>query len=136
VVAKKVLPARETPAVPLAAAPAPAPGKPRAAKKTVSPESIAGTVAKSLLGLPPVATIVAKIDIGWGNQLFVRGEGGGLSWEKGTPMTCTGTNEWVWISAPHVASHTFKIVLNDIFWEQGDNHGAVLGETIVLTPLF
>src|SRR4030095_613806 len=36
----------------------------------------------------PVTILEAKIDVGYGNTLFIRGEGPGLSWAQGTPMTC------------------------------------------------
>jgi hypothetical protein len=39
---------------------------------------------KTVTTAKPVTTIEAKIDVGFGNNLFVRGEGPGLSWEKGT----------------------------------------------------
>src|SRR5579872_5239985 len=38
-------------------------------------------------GAEPV-TIEAKIDVGFGNTLYLRGEGPGLSWTQGVPLTC------------------------------------------------
>ncbi|MGA2052250.1 MAG: hypothetical protein ABSH19_02945, partial [Opitutales bacterium] len=30
--------------------------------------------------------IVALVDVGWGNSIYVRGGSGGLSWDLGIPM--------------------------------------------------
>src|SRR5688572_5617630 len=35
------------------------------------------------IGRPVVTTITARVDVGFGNALFLRGEGAGLSWNKG-----------------------------------------------------
>ncbi|MDR1497107.1 MAG: hypothetical protein LBS59_01650 [Puniceicoccales bacterium] len=86
--------------------------------------------------LPRVTTIVANIDVGWGNQVFLRGEGGGLSWDYGVPMTCRDNNEWVWVSAVNESSFVFKFVLNDIFWEQSENRSVNGGEVFTTIPLF
>src|SRR3954466_1312984 len=34
----------------------------------------------------PVTTIQAKVDVGFGNTLTIRGQGQGLSWDQGQPM--------------------------------------------------
>src|SRR5215213_8603318 len=41
-------------------------------------------------------TIEAKIDVGFGNALFLRGEGTGLSWNQGVPLTCVDGSTWKW----------------------------------------
>ncbi len=52
--------------------------------------------------LPPAspvpAIVEANVDVGFGNTLFIRGEGPGLSWEHGTPMRCAGASTWEWSS--------------------------------------
>ena len=83
-----------------------------------------------------MTTIVARINVGWGNQVFVRGQGGGLSWERGLPMTCNASEEWVWISTAGDPAFEFKYLLNDIFWENGGNHTVSRGDTHVHEPLF
>lgn len=85
---------------------------------------------------PKVTTIVALINVGWGNQVFVRGQGGGLSWERGLPMTCNASGEWVWISTANDPTFEFKLLLNDIFWENGGNHAVPRGDTHEHEPIF
>lgn len=92
--------------------------------------------AAKALPRPSVTTVTAIADIGWGNQLFLRGEGGGLSWEQGVPMTCNGGAEWVWISTANDPVFNFKVVLNDKFWAAGDNHTVSSGNTHISYPAF
>jgi PTS HPr component phosphorylation site len=40
--------------------------------------------------------IEAKMDVGFGNALFIRGQGAGLSWDKGQPMNCADGTTWMW----------------------------------------
>ena len=43
----------------------------------------------------PLATkIEAQIDVRFGNALYIRGEGPGLSWESGVLMTCVSDDKW------------------------------------------
>src|SRR5437764_8058090 len=41
-------------------------------------------------------TIEAKIDVGFGNALYLRGEGEGLNWNQGIPLTCVDGTTWQW----------------------------------------
>src|SRR5262245_59883862 len=45
---------------------------------------------------PETTSIRARIDVGYGNRLFIRVEGDGLNWEKGAPMECASPSTWVW----------------------------------------
>src|ERR1700691_2242503 len=56
-------------------------------KKTTTKKKAAPAIVTKPSGLR--VTIIAKIDIGFGNFLFARGDGGGLGWGKGTPLECT-----------------------------------------------
>src|SRR5947209_6647917 len=38
--------------------------------------------------------ITVHIDVGFGNTLFIRGDGPGLSWEKGIELDCVADNQW------------------------------------------
>ena len=82
-------------------------------------------------------TVVAHIDCGFSNNLFIRGEGvASLSWEKGVPMKNVGPNEWVWESDRPFSTVQFKVLVNDKWFEQGDNHAAVFGQQIDISPQF
>ena len=68
----------------------------------------------------PETTIKAKIDVGFGNNLFVRGQGAGLSWERGVPLTCVDGQTWQW-SGKADDRLTFKLLLNDSVWAKGED---------------
>ncbi len=58
--------------------------------------------------LCPVTTIEAHLNVGLGNQLFIRGQGDGLSWEKGQPLTCLEASRWLWSSERVQGAVTFN----------------------------
>lgn len=112
-----------------------------AGEETVRKKPLAQAVATKKTGaekkeLPPMTTVVARVDVGWGNCVFVRGEGGGLSWEKGVPLVCYDGTEWVWISTAGDPVFTFKFLVNDIFWENGENHAVKRGGRHESSPQF
>lgn len=84
-----------------------------------------------------VTVVVAKYDVGHGNSLFIRGEGGGLSWDKGTLMENAGNDVWVWTTNEALKGNvSFKFLINDEGWCAGDNMTAKAGETTTLYPAF
>lgn len=84
---------------------------------------------------PAVATIEAKIDVGFGNNLFLRGQGAGLSWERGTPLACVDGQTWRW-TAPVTDKLTFKLLLNDAVWAQGEDLVITPGKQLEVAPRF
>lgn len=83
----------------------------------------------------PVTTIEAKIDVGFGNNLFLRGQGAGLSWERGIPLTCVDGKTWQW-TARAGDKLTFKLLLNDAVWAKGNDLVAVPGQKVEVAPAF
>ncbi|MFT3782953.1 MAG: hypothetical protein QM790_13175 [Nibricoccus sp.] len=51
--------------------------------------------------------------IGIGNKLFVRGEGPGLSWERGVPLQFVSIGKWRWESSDATAAVSLKLYKND-----------------------
>jgi hypothetical protein len=51
--------------------------------------------------------------IGIGNRLFIRGEGPGLSWEKGVPLQFVSIGKWRWEADGASAPVKFKLYKND-----------------------
>jgi hypothetical protein len=51
--------------------------------------------------------------IGIGNKLFVRGEGPGLSWDRGVPLQFVSIGKWRWESADATAPVQLKLYKND-----------------------
>jgi len=109
-----------------------APAKKPAAKPTVAP------VSKKTAAKPTGKTtqIIAKVDVGWGNSLYLRGIGGGLSWDVGVLMDNSKKDEWTWSCPAGDGPITFKLVRNDQHWALGPDHIAVPGETAIIVPQF
>ncbi|KAF0094046.1 MAG: hypothetical protein E1N59_2304 [Puniceicoccaceae bacterium 5H] len=83
-----------------------------------------------------VTTVICKVDVGYGNQLYIRGEGNGLNWDQGVLMENTAPDEWRWSSNQVEGELQFKVLLNDDVWHQGDNHVVLAGATISFEPSF
>lgn len=109
--------------------PATKPTKP--AKKTAAKPAVKKTAPKSV-----VTTISAQIDVGFGNALYIRGEGPGLSWEKGTLMNCVASNHWTLAVAESARPVVFKFLLNDETWCAGDDLIVEPGDKVAYTPEF
>ena len=92
--------------------------------------------AKKKTGEPPVTFISAQIDIGFGNQLYLRGVGPGLSWDKGVPMDCVGTGLWTTSVKNATLPVTFKVLVNDLTWSAGEDFVAAPGQSVTVTPNF
>ena len=136
-------PAKPVEAAKPAAAPAPAPAsaKPAESAKTTKP-AVSAKAAKSAAPAKtgaPVTIIVAKHDAGYGNNLYIRGEGAGLSWETGALMKNVENDVWVWTTNETAkGAISFKFLLNDSteHWSIGDNLSASTGETTTVIPYF
>lgn len=83
-----------------------------------------------------VTSITALIDIGFGNTLHIRGEGAGLSWDRGLPMECVADNEWRILLGESGRPLAFKFLVNDLSWSVGPDYVAEAGSTLTLTPAF
>jgi hypothetical protein len=104
---------------------------PEAAKhiaQTLSKDESAGNGDKTV-------TVEAKIDVGFGNSLFLRGEGPGLNWSQGIPLACVDNSTWKW-SCEANETLKFKLLLNDAVWAQGDNLVAAPGQKVEVSPAF
>jgi hypothetical protein len=82
-----------------------------------------------------LTTIEAKIDVGFGNQLYARGEGAGLSWERGTPLKCVDPQTWQ-LTVEAKDPLKFKLLLNDAVWMAGEDIVAPPGQRIEIRPAF
>ena len=80
--------------------------------------------------------VTIKYDVGFNNALYIRGHGGGLSWEKGVPLKNIGPDEWVWEPSQTFNDCEFKVLINDQYYEGGENHHLAGGATIQYTPSF
>jgi hypothetical protein len=111
-----------------AKAPAKAPAKkaaaaPAARRKPVQPEA-------------PATFISARVDIGFGNHLYLRGEGPGLSWDHGIAMDCIAADGWAATLQGATAPVLFKVLINDVEWCTGNDYVVEPGQSVTVTPTF
>lgn len=111
-------------AKPVTAAPVPA---------VAAPER---TVTAAPSAKPVVTSVAAKIDVGFGNSLFIRGQGDGLSWDKGTPLQCVDASTWIWSTTGARGSVVFKLLINDETWSQGEDLVVQAGQKAEVQPVF
>ena len=118
--------------------PAPPRIEPSAAPVGATPKSRAGKTAatEAKRARPAATTVEARIDVGFGNALFIRGHGPGLSWEKGVPLDCRDGSTWLWSASKGNGGIEFKLLLNDQVWSGGDNLKVASGEKIEVMPTF
>lgn len=107
------------------------------AAKPVEPKPVAIKPAVKAAPASVVTTkIVALIDVGFGNTLYIRGEGPGLSWEKGIPLDCIADDQWSLSLAETSRPVVFKFLINDLTWSSGEDYVVQSGGSVSLTPTF
>jgi hypothetical protein len=77
-----------------------------------SPRSSA-EVTESVISSDSATRLLVTAYIGIGNRLFIRGEGPGLSWEKGVPLQFVSIGKWRWETNDATAPVKFKLYKND-----------------------
>jgi hypothetical protein len=101
---RKPAPAPEAPAQDLVLEPAPA----AAALPLAAPE-----VSEPAVSADGATRLLVTAYIGIGNRLFIRGDGPGLSWEKGVPLTFVSIGKWRWETNDASGPVSFKLYKND-----------------------
>ncbi len=123
-------------------APAPVAVKPAVAPAPTPPKSVVAApqpapVAVQPVGQRPVVTTIsARIDIGFGNHLTIRGEGPGLSWDAGVPMNCLADDLWQIKLGESTRGYVFKVLVNDLTWSTGPDFTIASGASVTITPQF
>ena len=118
------MPVAETKPIKAAASVAPAPAPTPAVAET-----------KPMPKASRSATIEAKIDVGFGNTLYLRGEGKGLNWNQGIPLTNVDGSTWQW-SGEADEKLKVKLLLNDAVWAKGEDLVVAPGEKVQIAPAF
>ena len=121
------------------ATPAPVPEKkvksPAKAKAPTKPKAAPMVKAAAEI-VSQTTTITALIDVGFGNTLWLRGDGPGLSWERGVVMDCVADDQWS-ITIPNASAPiVFKFLVNDLSWCVGDDYVVQPGASISVQPTF
>ena len=111
---KKTIKPAKTPA-PATKITAPAP----ALKSTVTPKikvtATPATPAPAVVAKPKGAkvTIVASVDVGFGNAVYIRGDEPALRWDKGVALGCVADAKWEIVLTNVMKPFEFKFLIND-----------------------
>ena len=82
-----------------------------------------------------LTTIDVKRDVGFGNAVYLRGQGAGLTWERGLPLVCVDAQTWRWCGMAKDPI-TFKLLINDKVWSAGSDLMIAPGERMEVAPEF
>jgi hypothetical protein len=99
-------------------------------------ESALGDLVESAASSDGATRLLATAYIGIGNKLYIRGNGPGLSWDKGEPMQFVSIGKWGWATNSATAPISCKLYKND---ESEALTGAVTlepGRHVEITALF
>lgn len=80
--------------------------------------------------------LLATAYIGIGNKLYIRGEGPGLSWDRGLVMDCSAADTWTATLKGASAPVVFKVLVNDLTWSTGNDYVVEPGQSVTITPTF
>lgn len=111
-------------------------GTPKTPKTTSATATQSQETATNKKNSSPKTRITVKYDAGFPNQLYIRGQGANLSWNKGEPLKNVKADEWIWETEGPITHSEFKILINDHIYENGDNHHLKEGCSLVHTPRF
>ena len=140
---KKTAPTKKAPAKKVSTKKAPAkkapakkaPAKKAPATKAAAPKKVAPVKKAPAKQTTAQNRIIARVDVGFGNVLYVRGEGAGLSWEKGTALANVTPYEWA-LSCSTKGKVIFKFLINDELWAEGENITLPAGRESISSPTF
>lgn len=109
-----------------------------AAVKATAPKAAAASApsikapAKKTAG----TVITALVDVGFGNTLYVRGEGASLSWDSGIPLSSVADNKWEIALPTATGPIVYKFLINDFNWSVGEDFQSNAGSNVTVTPAF
>lgn len=83
-----------------------------------------------------ISRVEVLYDAGFGNTLFIRGSGSPLSWEKGVSMKNVSSDLWAWETDDSLDNCRFKVLINDVQYEEGEDHLLTKGAVIRYSPKF
>ncbi len=101
------VPEPEPESAPLATAPA------SPAEDTPGSDSGEGSSVEASASSDGATRLLATAYIGIGNRLFIRGDGPGLSWDRGIPMQFVSIGKWGWFTHEATGPVRIKLYKND-----------------------
>lgn len=84
----------------------------------------------------PLTIVAVRLDPGMPNVPFIRGQGNGLSWDKGRPLSYLDDGVWVWATRQTGEKLICKLLLDDRTWAKGEDLVVRPGTKIEIAPRF
>ncbi|MDP2138599.1 MAG: hypothetical protein Q8J74_12195 [Candidatus Didemnitutus sp.] len=119
-----------------AAAPKAAPTKKAPATKKKAASTAPVRKKRAAQTESPATIISSRANIGFGNHLYLRGEGPGLSWDHGVAMDCIAADSWVATLKGATLPVVFKVLIDDKTWCKGNDYVVEPGQSVSVTPIF
>jgi hypothetical protein len=116
---------RKPPPAPVEAAPEPAVEAAPAPDGELPLASAAPEATEPAVSADGATRLIITSYIGIGNRLFIRGDGPGLTWEKGVPLSFVSIGKWRWETSDATKAVRFKLFKND------DSECVALGERTI-----
>ncbi len=128
-------PVAKTPVAKTSVAKVPAAKAPAVKAPAVKAPAVKAPPVKATAKLP-ATQITALINVGFGNTLYVRGEGAGLSWDTGLALDCVGDGQWSVSISSEGEKVVYKFLINDLTWSAGADYVAEPGSKVTVEPAF
>jgi hypothetical protein len=109
---------------------------PATAGESDAPGEESGTKSESAASSDGATRLLVTAYIGIGNKLFIRGDGPGLSWDKGVPMQFVSIGKWGWASHDATAPIKCKLYKNDESAALSGEVAVEPGRHVEVTALF
>ncbi len=107
---------------------------------SLEPKSATAKPSNPITSAKPKATgttrVIIHFNCGFNNNLYIRGQGANLSWDKGHLLKNVRADEWIWETTAPFTRAEFKILINDKDYENGENHIIRNGDNFEYTPHF
>jgi hypothetical protein len=75
--------------------------------------TMAQEIAEPAVSADGATRLIVTAYIGIGNRLFIRGDGPGLAWDKGVPLTFVSIGKWRWETNDATSTIRFRLFKND-----------------------
>jgi hypothetical protein len=75
--------------------------------------AMAQEIAEPAVSADGATRLIVTAYIGIGNRLFIRGDGPGLAWDKGVPLTFVSIGKWRWETNDATSTIRFRLFKND-----------------------
>ncbi|MFP4674096.1 MAG: hypothetical protein ACLFO5_05850 [Opitutales bacterium] len=105
-------------------------------KKKATKKTTTGSTRSAPSPQATKTTVIARVDAGFGNGLYVRGDGAELNWDQGILMRNISPYEWRFETTQANTGMIFKFLINDDVWAEGENLSVAAGGTSVSSPTF